>query len=74
MANINIKELAKKNGGVYVSIYLPTHRNAPENKQDRIRFKNLISQAEKTLLEKFEMRNPSKFLEKIGRASCRERV
>lgn len=64
MANINIKELAKKNGGVYVSIYLPTHRNAPENKQDRIRFKNLISQAEKTLLEKFEMRNPSKFLEK----------
>lgn len=63
MANLDIRELAKKNGGIYVSIYLPTHRNAPENKQDRIRFKNLISQAEKLLAEKFEMRNPSKLME-----------
>ncbi len=63
MANLDIRELAKKNGGICVSIYLPTHRNAPENKQDRIRFKNLISQAEKLLAEKFEMRNPSKLME-----------
>lgn len=67
MANLNIKELAKKNGGVYVSIYLPTHRNAPENKQDRIRFKNLINQAEKELSEKLAVRNPSQFLEEAER-------
>lgn len=62
MANIDIRELAKRNGGIYVSIYLPTHRNAPENKQDRIRFKNLINQAEKELQEKFALKNPSNFL------------
>lgn len=62
MANINIRELAEVNGGINVSIYLPTHRKAPENKQDRIRFKNLINQAEKELEEKFEMKNPSTFL------------
>ncbi|NLY35804.1 MAG: hypothetical protein GX046_01065 [Tissierellia bacterium] len=62
MANINIKELAKTNGGIYVSMYLPTHRNAPENKQDRIRFKNLINQAEKELQDNFALKNPLTFL------------
>lgn len=62
MANIDVKEMAKAKGGIFVSIYLPTHRNAPENKQDRIRFKNLINQAEKELEDKFGLRNPSNFL------------
>lgn len=62
MANLNIKELAKRKGGPCVSIYLPTHRNAPENKQDRIRFKNLLSQAEKEIADKFAVKNPSQFM------------
>lgn len=67
MANIDVRELAKTNGGAYVSIYLPTHRNAPENKQDRIRFKNLINQAEKELEDKFGLKNPSDFLKEADK-------
>ncbi len=34
---------------VCISLYQPTHRRAPENHQDPIRFKNLVNQLEKTL-------------------------
>lgn len=34
-----------------LSIYLPTHRHAPDNQQDPIRLKNLLRQVEKSLLE-----------------------
>jgi len=39
-----------------ISITLPTHRTAPENKQDPIRVKNLIRQAADRLLEEFPKR------------------
>jgi hypothetical protein len=32
-----------------VSLYMPTHRTGPETQQDRIRFKNLLKQAEERL-------------------------
>jgi hypothetical protein len=35
--------------GPIVSLYQPTHRHSPENKQDPIRFKNLIKEIEKPL-------------------------
>lgn len=53
MAKLDIRKLAEKKDDVFVSIYLPTHRNSPENKQDRIRFKNLLTEANNKIKEKF---------------------
>lgn len=39
-----------------VSLYLPTHRFSPENQQDRIRFKNLITKAETSLAQAYNKR------------------
>lgn len=35
-----------KDSKIRISIYLPTHRTAPDNRQDVIRFKNLVSKLE----------------------------
>jgi len=39
--------------GPFISLYLPTHRHAPENKQDTIVFKNLLKTAESSLAQKY---------------------
>jgi hypothetical protein len=44
-----LKILIEKAQGRCVSIYMPTHRIPPETKQDPIRFKNLLRQAEERL-------------------------
>ncbi len=44
-----LKKLTAKPGGWCVSIYMPTHRMSPETKQDPIRLKNLIREAEERL-------------------------
>jgi hypothetical protein len=44
-----LKTLVKRREGPCVSIYMPTHRAFPETKQDPIRFKNLLRQAEERL-------------------------
>jgi hypothetical protein len=44
-----LKALVKRREGPCVSIYMPTHRAFPETKQDPIRFKNLLRQAEERL-------------------------
>ena len=44
MKNTLLRELAEKTQGPLVSIYLPTHRSSPENKQDALRFKNLLNE------------------------------
>ncbi len=36
-----------------LSLYQPTHRGHPENKQDRIRFKNLVKELEQSLQQQF---------------------
>jgi hypothetical protein len=36
-----------------LSLYQPTHRGHPENKQDRIRFKNLVKVLDESLLQRF---------------------
>lgn len=36
-------------GGPYVSIYQPTHRRHPDNRQDPILFRNLVKRVEETL-------------------------
>jgi len=44
-----LKRLIQRGEGPCVSIYMPTHRMFPETKQDPIRFKNLLREAEERL-------------------------
>jgi len=41
--------LTANTGGPRVSIYMPTHRSGPETRQDPIRFRNLLDEAETEL-------------------------
>ncbi len=48
-----------------ISIYLPTHKSSPENKQDSILFKKLISDAEKLLHKKYPEADLKKLTEPL---------
>ncbi|MGB3955267.1 MAG: hypothetical protein WBL05_08305 [Brooklawnia sp.] len=39
----DLRQLAKQEGPVWVTISMPTHRTGPETRQDPIRFRNLVS-------------------------------
>ncbi|MGZ3613375.1 MAG: baeRF7 domain-containing protein [Thermodesulfobacteriota bacterium] len=66
------KKLTEKPGGWCVSIYMPTHRASPETKQDPIRFKNLIREAEERL-KAGGLRSPdAKKLLKSGKALIKD--
>lgn len=41
--------IIEKESDVKLSIYMPTHRTAPDNKQDPLRFKNLLKEVEEKL-------------------------
>lgn len=45
-----------------ISIYQPTHRRHPENRQDPIRFKNLVRSVEDSLRQKYPTRDVREFL------------
>lgn len=53
----DVKALSQMRQGPYVSIYLPTHRNGEEKRQDQIRLKNSLRQAEEQLIAS-GMRSP----------------
>lgn len=68
-----LKMLIRTGEGPCVSIYMPTHRMFPETKQDLIRFKNLLREAEVRLKAKGlrtpnakRLLNPAKALVKDG--------
>lgn len=44
-----LDQLMADTSSTCISLYQPTHRRAPENQQDPIRFKNLLNQLEKNL-------------------------
>jgi hypothetical protein len=46
----DVKALIQKEGGVRVSIFMPTHHAGGENPQDPIRLRNLMRQAEEKLV------------------------
>jgi len=46
----DLKILMDEQNRLCVSIFMPTHRTAKETQQDRIRLKNLLSEAENTLI------------------------
>ena len=39
-------EILKEKEAPFISLYQPTHRHRPENRQDLIRFKNLVQEIE----------------------------
>lgn len=55
-----------------VSIYLPTHRHHPGTEQDRIRFKNLLTQAASLLREKHRDQDVGKFMAPVEALSTNE--
>lgn len=65
MEKLNVKNLVEKDGEVFVSIYMPTHRTSLDNKQDKVRFNNLLNAAKKELQEKYPNLDAEKYLEKI---------
>lgn len=46
-----------------LSLYQPTHRRHPENQQDPIRFRNLVKQLERSLLQKYPAETVGELLE-----------
>ena len=49
-----------------VSILAPTHRTSPDNKQDPIRVKNLVTEAKNRLLSEFSAREMEPLFTKLG--------
>lgn len=59
----NLSELSDlKQTGPYISLYQPTHRQHPENKQDPILFRNLVKQLEESLRSQHSEENTKKLL------------
>lgn len=52
MLRVNIEKLGKIDQENLVSIYMPTYKKSPDSAQNRIRFKNLLGQAEDLIKEK----------------------
>jgi len=48
-----------------ISLYLPTHRRLPENKQDPILYRNLLAEMESSLSEKYPVRQVREIMEKF---------
>ena len=61
-----IEELMQKQKGWCLSIYMPAHSTAAETQQDKIRFKNMIREAENRLQENgLRSREAGEFLEPL---------
>ena len=67
MNNSKLKQLNALNQqeGLKVTMTLPTHRTAPDNKQDPIVFKNLASMVSDKLLEKMDHRQAEPYLKQL---------
>ena len=51
IANRFPEDMINDKNGPLISLYQPTHKSSPDNKQDPIVFKNLIRDIEKSLEE-----------------------
>ena len=63
MKSVKINDLIARTEGPFVSIYMPTHKSAPDNKQDPTRFKNLLKEAEAKLDDSNILDKASELLE-----------
>lgn len=55
-------ELFKTEAETFISLYQPTHRHGPENQQDPIRFKNLVSEIEESMNKKYDKKQVESLL------------
>lgn len=58
-------EIIYETEGPFISLYQPTHRHRPENKQDVIRFKNLIQEIENSLKQKYPKKEISNLMKPL---------
>lgn len=65
----DLKYLREQSGYPAVSITLPTHKTFPDNRQDPILLKNLLSRAEKRLLEEFDSEQAGDVLSNLAAAA-----
>src|ERR1700676_823406 len=49
----HLNELLAPSSPPCISLYQPTHRHHPDNQQDPIRFRNLVTEAESSLRQKY---------------------
>lgn len=63
----DLRELKSYAGYPCMTITLPTHRTSPDNKQDPIRVRNLLTEATNRLLESFSRREVASLLEDLER-------
>jgi len=61
----DLGQLLTNGPGPCVSIYLPTHRRHPDWKQDPVRFRSLIGQAEELLARRYRTADAKIFLEPL---------
>ena len=59
----NLKPLMEEREPPCLSVYLPTHRTHPENQQDPIRYKNLMTALEESLLREYDSGQSKALLE-----------
>ena len=60
-----IQELLSADQAPCLSLYMPTHRNYPENLKNPIRFKNLVSKMEESLLQKYSAKEVQEYLQPL---------
>jgi hypothetical protein len=65
----DIQELLAQSGWPCVSIHLPTHRRFPESRQDPIKFKTLLAQAEAAIEARDAGRGAGSLLDPLRRLS-----
>ena len=58
-----LKDLSGHQADPCISIYMPTHRKNPENLQDPIRFKNIVTQLRESLLLQYSSAEVKTLLE-----------
>jgi hypothetical protein len=60
-----IQELLSVDQAPCLSLYMPTYRTHPENLKNPIRFKNLVSEMEESLLQKYSANEVQEYLEPL---------
>lgn len=63
-----LKDVEKQESELSITITLPTHRTKPDYDMDIIELKNLVNEAENTLLEMLDKRKAAAFIENIKEA------
>jgi len=63
-----IRQLQAVHGYPALSILLPTYRTVPENRNDPIRVKNLVAEAQKRILQEFNAREIAPLLKRLDEA------